>query len=53
MKKLAELAAVPLKRTSIEHGEKFAWWLFLVMAGFGFGWASAIAHWGAWCFQAV
>lgn len=53
MKKLVDIAAAPLRQTSTEHGEKYAWWLFLVMAGFGAGWASAVTHWGSWCFPAV
>lgn len=53
MKKLVDIAAAPLRHTSIDHGEKFAWWLFLAMAGFGIGWSSAVAYWAAWCLPAV
>lgn len=49
MKKLVNLAAAPLRRTSIERGEQLAWWLFLALAGFGFGWGAAVAYWRAWC----
>jgi hypothetical protein len=35
----------PFQAVSIERGERFAWWLFLALAGFGAGWASAVAYW--------
>ena len=53
MKKLANLAVAPLKRTPVNHAETFAWWLFLAMAGYGVGWASGVAYEASKCWLAV
>lgn len=43
----------PLRHTPLDVGNKIAWWLFLVVFGFGAGWAAAVAYWSNWCFPIV
>ena len=42
MKRLAQLAAAPLRRTSLASGDRWAWWALLFVVGVGVGWVAAV-----------
>jgi hypothetical protein len=53
MKRLVMRITSPLRLVSVNLGEKFAWWLFLVVVGFIAGWASVNYQWKLICFPVV
>jgi hypothetical protein len=53
MKRLVMKITRPLSLVPVDLGEKFAWWLFLVVAGFIAGWASVNYQWQTICFPMV
>ena len=42
------IITAPLRRTSLDLGNKLAWWAFLFSAGIAIGWATSHANCAMW-----